>query len=68
MRATMSNLSPSCDCAFALERRPVPNMTACRRVPTEGDDDGSEAGIPPNAKFKRGHYSGVDTAALVTVL
>ena len=47
MRATMSCLSPWCDCAFALERRPVPTIPACRRVPTEGDDDGSGADFPP---------------------
>ena len=49
-RTTMSHLSPLYDCAFATERRPVPTIPACRRVPTEGDDDGSEAGFPPQRR------------------
>ena len=70
MRTMMSDLSPWCVCAFALERRPFPTVEACRRVPTEGDDDGSDADFFHNAEIQTGtlpslplvtrrHYSAV---------
>jgi hypothetical protein len=50
MRTTTKLLPSRCNCAFALERRPVLLTRPCRRVPTKGGGPDAGADSTPHAQ------------------